>query len=109
MTDWKPAPRIVNTDLLRIIALEHDCCEVTGRMGPLHRHHLLLRSQGGDDVRDNILVIHDTLHEAYHRGDRNAWFQIGTHVRDHRPGFLDYLATKQGPEAPERWITRHLS
>ncbi len=27
MTDWKPARRIVNTDLLRIIALEHDCCE----------------------------------------------------------------------------------
>lgn len=109
MTDWKQPGRIVNPDLMRMLALEHDMCEVTGRMGVLHRHHMLFRSHGGDDVRANILVIHDGLHEAYHQGRAHARFLIGSHVRDHRPDFLDYLKSKQGPEAPDLWLQKHLT
>lgn len=109
MIDPKPAARVVNPNLLRMIALEHDCCEVSGRVGRLHRHHILFRSHGGDDVRANILVIHDGLHEDYHRGDARARFLVGSHVRDHRLDFLLYLGDKLGPEAPLAWLTRHLA
>ena len=108
-SDPKNQPRIRNPDLLRILALEHDCCEVSGRVGSLHRHHLLFRSHGGDDVRANILVLHDRLHEDYHRGDARARALVGSHVRDHRPDFLLYLGDKLGPEAPHAWLTRHLT
>lgn len=105
--DPKPAPRIVNPDLLRILHLEFEMCEVTGRTGRLHLHHVVLRSQGGDDVRANLLTIHDGLHEAYHRAEPHARFLIGTHIRDHRSDILDYLRTKLGEGAATEWLTRH--
>ena len=109
MIDPKPAARIVNPDLLRIIALEHDCCEVTGRVGALHNHHVILRSQRGDDVRANILVVHSGLHDAYHRGQKHARFLIGSHVRDHRPDILTYIASKNGEGTETEWLIKHLS
>lgn len=105
--DPKPAPRVVNSDLLKMLHLEFEACEVTGRTGRLHLHHVVLRSQGGDDVRGNLLTIHDGLHEAYHRAEPHARFLIGTHIRDHRPDILDYLRTKLGEGAATEWLTRH--
>lgn len=107
-SDQKSAPRIVNRELLALMGLEHDCCEVTGRMGPLHLHHVLFRSHGGDDNRNNILVIHSSLHHDYHRGDRNAQVLIGTHVRDHRPDILAYITSKTTAGYAAAWLERHI-
>lgn len=106
--DPKCAARIVNRELLALIGLEHDSCEVTGRMGPLHLHHVLFRSQGGSDVRNNILVVHSNLHHAYHQGDRNAQVLIGQHVRDHRPDVLQYITSKTTAGYAEAWLERHI-
>jgi len=101
--------RIRNPDLLALLHLEHDCCEVTGRTGILHAHHVVYRSQGGDDIRCNLLMIDNGLHARYHLADRNARFQIGTHIRDHRPDILEYVRTKRGSkEAGDAWIQAHL-
>jgi len=43
------------------------CCTPTQNgfdYGPVSFHHLLARSQGGDDVADNIVPLHAGCHEA---------------------------------------------
>jgi hypothetical protein len=109
VTDWKPAPRIVNPDLLAMLRLEHDACEVTGRGGAFHLHHCIYRSQQGDDVRGNLLALHTDLHDRYHRSDPNALFLIGTHVRDHRPDILHYITGKMGGGYADMWLAQHLT
>jgi len=40
-------------------------CRATGNRAT-DGHHILLRSQGGDDVEDNILPLSDKPHRQYH-------------------------------------------
>jgi 5-methylcytosine-specific restriction endonuclease McrA len=107
--DPKPPRRVRNPDLLRLLHLEHDCCEVSGSTGSLHAHHVVFRSHGGSDVRANLLMLTADLHERYHRGDTQARFLVGTHIRDHRRDILSYVASLRGEEQAEAWLTAHLS
>jgi len=109
VTDWKPAARIINTELLALIRLEHDCCEITGRVGTLHLHHVIYRSHGGDDLRHNILTMASDLHHRYHQSNPNALFAVGTHVRDHRPDILQYITAKMGDGYASMWLARHIT
>jgi hypothetical protein len=39
------------------------CCK---RRGPLHAHHIIFRSHGGDDVTWNLITVCDECHDALH-------------------------------------------
>jgi predicted HNH restriction endonuclease len=44
-------------------------CRVCLSRDGLHGHHVKYRSQGGDDVRSNLLTLCSTCHDSVHRGD----------------------------------------
>lgn len=61
----KPAPRIIDPEVLRWVVEERDRTCVYGFMRAkfdecrfgLDPHHLIPRSQGGDDVPENIITL----------------------------------------------------
>jgi hypothetical protein len=55
--DPKPAKRIVMPSRVRAKVLVEGRCRICGRTGPLNGHHLVPRSQGGDDVWENIVPL----------------------------------------------------
>lgn len=66
--DPKPRKRVVDSKAARRkLESEPGCrtCSNTATDG----HHLLLRSQGGDDVEDNIIPLCHQCHMEYHSGN----------------------------------------
>jgi len=89
-----------------------DACEITGLTAVqsglrLHLHHVILRSQGGDDVEENILCVTGDLHESYHRSSRMARHSIAMHVWSNRPDVWAYLGRKLGASGREEWFRSH--
>lgn len=73
-------------------------CRATGNRAT-DGHHILLRSQGGDDVEDNILPLSDAPHRAYHAKGRLP----GVKLTDRETA---YLAGKLGIEGAADYIRR---
>jgi hypothetical protein len=95
------------------LKLEMDECEITGLTAAqsglgLHLHHVVLRSQGGDDVRENVLCITGDIHNAYHRGAKTARDSVARHVFKNRPDTWSYLAEKLGDGGRIEWFWDHL-
>ena len=100
-------PRRRDSNLLALLKFEYDCCEITGFTRGLHLHHVILRSQGGDDVRANIVCMSDDLHDRYHAADKAVWKQLAEHIATYRPDTMIYLAKKLGKDGCEVWFERH--
>lgn len=79
-------------------------CRATGNRAT-EGHHILLRSQGGDDVEDNILPLSLAPHDTYHKEGRLP----GVTLTDAEYAYLvsklgesgaaDYIERKFGTEA----------
>ena len=107
-TDWKPFRRVRDPDLMRMLKLEYDCCELTGHTTGLHLHHVVLKSQGGDDVRSNIVCIRDDAHTRYHAHDPVVRRLLAEHLLQRRPDVTSYLRDKLGEEPAIQWMHSHL-
>lgn len=59
MEDPKPPKRIRDPEALRRFRLEHlgEPCSVCERRPGIDPHHVQYRSQGGDDVPENLLWL----------------------------------------------------
>lgn len=84
-----------------------DECELTGEGCRPHLHHVIFKSQGGDDVRANIVGMLPELHESYHRGDEDVRNDLGWHVYRNRPDVQAYINRKRGPEGFDLWLAEH--
>lgn len=108
MTDFKPAARIRDTALMKLLKFRFDCCEITGVTSGLHLHHVIYKSHSGDDLVANIICMSDTLHTRYHAGDPVARRLVAEHVDTLRPDVACYIAEKLGSaEALLEWFERH--
>lgn len=105
--DFKQPFRIKDTALLQLLKLEYDECEITGVTEDLHLHHVVLKSQGGDDVRRNILCVAEELHWLYHHSNDNIRRMVALFVLNHRPDIHGYLRDKLGLGARREWYYRH--
>jgi len=97
MNDPKPAKRIIDPKAgERKLSLDQACrgCGQRATAG----HHILLRSQRGDDVEDNIMPLCRACHIAYHDG-RLKSLKLTTAERG-------YLLAKLGSEAGNDYIAR---
>ena len=67
-SDFKPAPRVKDADLLRRFRLEHagEPCEMCERRMGAHIHHKTFRSQGGGDEDSNLLWMCLWCHSEAH-------------------------------------------
>lgn len=66
--DPKPRKRVTNPKATKLkLQADRKCrsCEQPATDG----HHVLLRSQGGDDVPDNIMPLCHACHMAWHAGN----------------------------------------
>lgn len=109
MQDLKRSPRIKDTALLELLKYEADECEVTGLTGELALHHVIFKSQQGDDVRENIICLNGDLHRLYHSANPLARFLIAEHVDKNRPDIACYIAEKLGGAEPLlEWFSRHM-
>lgn len=109
MRDTKSPPRIKDPALLKLLKFQADECEITGLTYGLHLHHVIYKSHGGDDVRANIICMHDELHADYHQGNLYARSVVAAHVDDNRPDVACYIAEKLGSaDALLEWFAGHL-
>lgn len=100
--------RIKDIALLTVLKLEYDESELTGETHDLHLHHVIFRSHGGDDVRQNIVCLTRSQHEAYHSGDPAMRMALALHVDNKRPDVAAYIHEKLGgPGALLAWFERH--
>lgn len=100
--------RIKDPALLARLKLECDECEITGETGQLHLHHVIFRSDGGDDLRSNIVCLAGWLHDDYHRGKGDSRELLGALLTSRRPDVIDYINWKLGStDALSVWLERH--
>lgn len=108
MDDPRPAPRIKDPVLLKLLKFEYDECEISGFTVDLHLHHVIFRSHGGDDLRCNIICVNENLHTLYHAGDAGTRLLVAEHVDTYRPDIANYIAEKLGgAPALLEWFSRH--
>lgn len=72
-------------------------------------HHVLKRSQGGDDVRANLVALcgHGTAgcHGLVEGADRGACWALGRYLAAERPDTITYLGWRLGgPVAAAEWM-----
>jgi hypothetical protein len=114
--DPKPPVRVRDPDLLRALHFEwRGECVIADEECVAWRslHHVLKRSQGGDDVRANFAMLcgdgirgHHGRIEAH---DPSACAALYVVLKASRPDTMDYLASKLGgAQAATEWLTRHL-
>lgn len=99
--------RIKDPALLRLLKFEFDECEISGVTSGLHLHHVIYRSQGGDDLRCNIVCLSDELHTQYHAGNPWARGLLAKHIDENRHDVASYIAEKRGADGLLEWFARH--
>lgn len=97
--DPKPAPRIRNPDLLRILKFRLRECAVCGSTWDIHLHHVLYKSRRGDDVEANIAPLCEYHHRQIHAHDEITWRSLAVYVDQERPDIAAYLESKLGHSA----------
>lgn len=99
MRDEKPAPRIIDKTALAIAKLYYRECAICGATQGVQIHHVVFRSQSGDDVDANFCGLCFTHHDEIHANKRLAWLALKVYVHSERPDTLVYLEKKLGPKA----------
>lgn len=99
MLDAKSDPRIVDNTALAIAKLYYRECAICGSTQSVHIHHIVFRSQGGDDVDANLCGLCIVHHDEIHANKAMAWLALKVYVIVERPDTLAYLEHKLGPRA----------
>ncbi len=107
--DPRPSARIKDPDLMRLMHAEQGReCAITGSAVAIELHHVLPRSQGGDDVRANLVFLHRKVHQAITVNDPVALKLLGEHIWDERADTIAYLVYKLGKDRAVDWMQRRL-
>ena len=83
--------RVHDSEAMKRKLIADPVCRVTGRSAT-DPHHILLRSQGGDDVEDNILPLSRKPHRTYHDTGKLTGVDL-------TEAEVAYLVSKLGREA----------
>jgi len=110
--DAKPAKRVKNPKAMSDAHKRGGVCALNCNTTPVSLHHVLPRSQGGDDVAANMLFLcgsgttgHHGLVEA---NDTPTLVLLGEHLLLERPDTISYIKGKLGEEAGTAWLARKL-
>ena len=111
-SDFKPGSRVRDPELLKLLHHVYEECVLCGRI-EFSIHHILKRSQGGDDVSANLIPLcgHGTAgcHGRVEASEEEACRALGVHISRYRHDTITYLAHKLGgPEAAHEWLRRRL-
>lgn len=119
VTDFKPEPRIKDSDALARARLMFDECASCGKP-PANAHHFLPKGSPwhGDDVVENIVLLcgsgsfgcHGAVHGSPYQDGSRRWTTmevraaIGEHVLAQRPDVIEYVLTKLGWTAGREYL-----
>jgi hypothetical protein len=85
-----------------------ECC-LTGETERLELHHILPRSQRGDDIRQNLVWLTAEKHRLVTANDEETLRALGEHIRTVRFDTQAYLTMKLGGfEQAAAWLRRRL-
>lgn len=97
--DWKPAARVVDRRMSARVVLAHPWCVVCGLHGGTC-HHVLPRSERGDDVDANGVTLCGSgttgCHGLVEARDPAARAAVGKYVLRDRSDTIEYLDGKLG-------------
>lgn len=110
--DPKSGARIRDPALLRQAHWSFDECVVCGGID-ISIHHVLPRSQGGDDVWENLVALCGDgvygCHGAVEHGSDAVCRALGLHLLKERPDTVTYLQERLGSaEAAAEFLRRRL-
>jgi hypothetical protein len=80
-----------------------ECCVACG-LRTSHLHHIIYRSEGGDDLPVNLCPLCDICHDKLH-GHRGGWERVAGHIRAYvlgRTSRTDYVLKKVGQDRFDR-------
>lgn len=93
---YKNPKRIVDHEAVQRKVASDPVCRACSRRAS-DGHHIVLRSQGGDDVEENILPVCHECHMRYHAGQGTLKL---------KPEERDYVFAKLGREAGLEYLRR---
>lgn len=99
MLDAKPEPRIVDNTALAIAKLYYRECAICGSTQGVQVHHILFRSQQGDDTDANLCGLCRLHHDEIHANKALAWLALKMYVIVERSDTQAYLEKKLGSRA----------
>lgn len=115
--DPKPAPRprkqtrVIDKDATKRARLAHPSCVICGDLAT-NSHHVLARSQGGDDVPACLASLCGSgtsgCHGLIEANDEAARRALGEHLVLARQDTLEYVRSKFGVVAGNDWLARRL-
>lgn len=105
--DPRPAKRVKNPKAMKAVHAKGCFCVLNcGDKG--ETHHVLFKSQGGDDSYDNLVCCCPAHHQKLHNEDLPTRVLLGEHLLLERPDVLAYIKTKLGDEGGTEWLKTHL-
>ena len=109
--DFKQPKRIKNPKVAKALHANLGPCVLCGDAAQ-SLHHVLPRSQGGDDVEANYVALDGSgttgCHGLLENQDLQARMDLGAYLRMNRPDTLSYIRGKLGDEEGSEWLTRRL-
>jgi hypothetical protein len=102
--DPKPARRIKDPALLRLMHLRGGFCVLCGNPASIHHVHAKPR----DDVPGNLVWLCGDGTTGHHglieNEDVATRLELGAYIRDERPDIVLYVQEKLGYEEGEEWL-----
>ena len=108
MHDPRPEKRTRDPEIFRKLHREAKECALCGIAPPLEAHHVYPRSQGGDDVRADLVLVCHSCHERLTANDEVMRTLLGEHLMAARWDVMDYIEEKLGDEQGRDWLRRRL-
>ena len=95
--DFKKPPRYIDPEALRQFhAIGHDC--LTCGYYRCSAHHLIKRSQGGDDVQENLIPLCTACHVVLHDGGKVTVFGVTFTQQGVRNRIGQFLTSEAGED-----------
>jgi hypothetical protein len=105
--DLKPAKRVKNPKAMKAVH-EKGCWCVLNCNSKGEAHHVLFKSQGGDDDPANLACLCSHHHSLVHAEDTPTLVLLGEHLLLERPDTIDYIKAKLGEREGAAWLARRL-
>lgn len=106
--DPKPAKRIKNPLVFKLLYLRPGTCSVCGEGNATLHHVVPKKPHGGDDVEENLVWLCGTgttgCHGKVEHHDGPTRLALGQHIKARRPDVVDYVGRKFPLEAD--WLRR---
>ena len=108
LADPKPASRVKDPGVFRVLHLEWRECALCGSIGPLSLHHVSKHPR--DDLRSNLVMVCGSGTTGCHGLIESRNFEklreLGEYLLEHRPDTIEYLRAKR--YHGDEWIRQNL-